>query len=79
MIGMGVLGLTVCAVPLRRRERWAWYVAWVVPALFAVHGFALGSFPFDIVPLALTTLGLLLMVRPVFADPRGEDGPTVSG
>ncbi len=59
--------LAVVLFGLRRGERWAWAVLWWVPAMFAVHGFVLGSFPFDIVPLALTAGGLLLMVRPVFA------------
>jgi hypothetical protein len=72
MAATGIFGLVLCAVPLRRGERWAWWTAWTVPALFAVHGFALGSFPFDIVPLALTTLGLLLMARPVLG---GRAGP----
>jgi hypothetical protein len=71
MAATGIFGLVLCAVPLRRGERWAWWTAWTVPALFAVHGFALGSFPFDIVPLALTTLGLLLMARPVLGGGAG--------
>lgn len=65
-LGMGLFGLALVLVPLRRRELWAWLVLWYVPVLFAVHGFWLGSFPFDIAPLALTTLGLLLMAGPVF-------------
>lgn len=68
MVATGVLALVLVLVPLRRRERWAWAVLWIVPGLFAVHGFALGSFPFDLVPLGLTVLGQLLMVRPVFLD-----------
>lgn len=72
MFGSGLFALALVLVPLRRRERWAWAVLWYVPALFAVHGFALGSFPFDSVPLALTAGGLLLMVRPVFGPRRGR-------
>jgi hypothetical protein len=68
MFATGVLALVLVLVPLRRRERWAWAVLWTLPLLFAVHGFVLGSFPFDLVPLGLTTLGQLLMVRPVFVD-----------
>jgi peptidoglycan/xylan/chitin deacetylase (PgdA/CDA1 family) len=45
-------------------------VLWYLPVLFLVHGFALGSFPFDIVPLALATGGLLLMARPVLGSRR---------
>jgi hypothetical protein len=65
MVGTGVFGLVLATIPLRRGERWAWMVLWYVPVLFAVHGFVLGSFPFDIAPLVLSTLGLLLTVRPV--------------
>jgi len=43
-----------------------------VPILFAVHGFVLGSFPFDAVTLALGLIGLLLMIRPVFLSPARQ-------
>lgn len=66
MFGTGLFALTVIIAGLRTGRRWAWIVCWYVPFLFVVHGFALGSFPFDIAPLALTTLGQLLMIRPVF-------------
>lgn len=66
MVGTGVFGLAVVFAGLRSARRWAWLVCWYVPVLFAVHGFVLGSFPFDIPTLALGILGLLLMVRPVF-------------
>lgn len=65
MFGMGLFGLLLAAIPLRRGERWAWVALWYVPVLFAVHGFVLGSFPFDVPPLVLTTLGLLLSARKV--------------
>lgn len=67
MVGTGVFGLAVVLAGLRRARRWAWTVCWYVPVLFAVHGFVLGSFPFDIPTLALGVLGLLLMARPAFA------------
>jgi ATP/ADP translocase len=72
MFAAGLMALVLVLIPLRRGERWAWAVLWVVPLLFAVHGFVLGSFPFDIAPLALSSGGLLLMARPVFA----KAGPT---
>jgi hypothetical protein len=34
--------------------------------VFAVHAFALGSFPFDLITCVITVVGQLLMVRPVF-------------
>ena len=70
MVGTGVFGLAVVLAGLRRARRWAWAVCWYVPVLFAIHGFVLGSFPFDIPTLALGILGLLLSVRPVFAARR---------
>lgn len=72
LFGTGIFGLAVILSGLRAARRWAWLVCWYVPVLFAVHGFVLGSFPFDIAPLALTTLGLLLMVRPVFGRPSAS-------
>lgn len=63
MVGTGVFAMALILGPFRRGERWAWGVLWYLPSLFAIHGFALGSFPFDIVPLALVTLGLLLPIR----------------
>ncbi len=67
MVGTGLFGLAVIFSGLRAGRRWAWAVCWYVPLIFVIHGLALGSFPFDIVPLALTGLGQLLMIRPVFA------------
>lgn len=80
MVGTGLFALAVILFALRLGRRWAWIVCWYVPILFAIHGFALGSFPFDIAPLALTGLGQLLMIRPVF-DGRlpvtpGQPAPT---
>ena len=76
MFGMGLFGLLLATVPLRRGEQWAWVVLWYVPVLFAVHGFVLGSFPFDIPPLVLTTLGLLLSARTVFGRPQRDSMPS---
>lgn len=68
MFGMGLFGVLLAAIPLRRGERWAWVALWYVPVLFAVHGFVLGSFPFDIPPVVLTTLGLALSTRKVLGS-----------
>jgi uncharacterized membrane protein HdeD (DUF308 family) len=70
MIGTGLFALTVAVTGLRRHQRWAWAVSCYIPMLFAIHGFVLGSFPFDIPTLALSTLGLMLLVRPVFRRRR---------
>ncbi|HET8559803.1 MAG TPA: hypothetical protein VFL69_04735 [Marmoricola sp.] len=68
MFGTGLLALVLVLVPLRRGETWSWAVLWFVPLLFAVHGFVLGSFPFDAVTLGLSAAGLLLMARPVLGS-----------
>lgn len=74
MVGTGLLGLAVVLGGLRRARRWAWVACWYVPVLFGVHGFVLGSFPFDIPTFTLGILGLLLMIRPVFGRPV-DSGP----
>lgn len=78
MVGTGVFGLAVVLAGLRSARRWAWLVSWYVPILFAVHGFVLGSFPFDIPTLALGIVGLLLMMRPVFGARATADTSPVS-
>ena len=75
MVGTGVFALAVILAGVRRGRRWAWAVAWYVPVLFAVHAFALGSFPFDAITFALSTLGQLLMIRPVFGRPVAAQAP----
>ena len=69
MVGTGIFALAVILGALRHGRRWAWFVAWYIPILFAVHGVVLGSFPFDAVTLGLSLVGLLLMIRPVFGPP----------
>jgi hypothetical protein len=66
MVGTGVFALAVLIGGVRLGRRSAWYVAWTVPAIFAVHAFALGSFPFDGITCLITVVGQLLMIRPVF-------------
>jgi hypothetical protein len=65
----GVLAMAIVTGPYRRRERWAWFALLTMPTLFLVHGLWLGSFPFDLGPLAFVALGLLLPVRLFFATP----------
>ncbi len=74
MLGTGLFALAVILFALRLGRRWGWIVCWYVPVLFVIHGFALGSFPFDIAPLALTALGQLLMIRPVFGRSSATSG-----
>lgn len=76
MLLSGLLMMTVVLVGLRRGAVWAWAVCWLLPALFAVHAFVLGAFPFDAITLAITATGLLLMVRPVFGQPPADTTET---
>jgi hypothetical protein len=73
MVGAGLLGLAVVLGGLRRARRWAWVACWYIPVLFGVHGFLLGSFPFDIPTFGLAVAGQLLMIRPVFAGRAGAE------
>lgn len=64
--------LLVIALPLRRHERWAWYLTWVLPLGLAIPA----SLDRDIAPLyyavaAVCVVGLLLSRRSVFAGDRG--------
>ena len=65
-VGTGVFALAVLVGGVRTGRRGAWYVAWVVPAIFAVHAFALGAMPFDLITCLIAVAGQLLMIRPVF-------------
>jgi hypothetical protein len=68
-VGTGLFALIVVLFGLRHGRRWAWAACWYLPVLFAVHGFVLGSLPFDAVTLVLAVAGQLLMIRPVFRTP----------
>jgi hypothetical protein len=68
MLTSGVLFLCLFVALVRRGVRWAWYVGWLMPALFAHHAFVLGAVPFDVVTMAISAAGLLLMVRPVLGS-----------
>lgn len=75
MVGTGLLGLAVVLGGLRRARRWAWVACWYIPVLFGVHGFLLGSFPFDIPTFSAAIAGQLLMIRPVFGSRTVDDAP----
>jgi hypothetical protein len=65
--------LLVVALPLRRRERWAWYTTWILPLGLAIPG----AMDPDIAPIyyaaaALCVAGLLLSMGELFAAGRGE-------
>ena len=76
MLAFGVLLMGVAAGPLRRGERWAWFVAWMVPVLLVIqllnsrggHGWQL-----DLGVLAVTVAGLVASYRKFF--PKRERRP----
>lgn len=76
MVGMGLLVVVTAALPFRRGERWAWGAMWVLPGLFLVHGFVLGTFPFDVAPVVVTLLGQLLGARRALT---GRGAPSRAG
>ena len=59
----GVLAMVIIVIPYRRQQRWSWFALLTMPILVLFHGLVLGSFPFDLGPLAFVTLGLLIPVR----------------
>jgi hypothetical protein len=64
--------LLVIVLPLRRRERWAWYTTWVLPVGLAIPG----AMDPDIAPIyygaaAVSVVGLLLSMGELFAAGRG--------
>jgi hypothetical protein len=66
--------LVVIALPLSRRERWAWYTTWILPVGLAIPA----SMAPDIAPLyytagAICVAGLLLSMGELFAGRRGVD------
>jgi hypothetical protein len=66
--------LLVIALPLRRREQWAWYTTWLLPLGLAFPG----AMDPDIAPLyygaaAVCVAGLLLSMGELFAAGHGED------
>lgn len=71
----GVFGMALVLIPFRRRQRWAWWLLWALPALFLVHGAVLGSFPFDLAPLAFCLAGLLIPARLFFPSRQKSPQP----
>ncbi len=65
--------LLVIVLPLRRRERWAWYATWILPLGLAIPG----AMDPDIALIyygaaALSVVGLMLSTGELFAAGRGE-------
>ena len=64
VLGMVVFGLAIILVPLRKGERWAWYVLWYYPIFFAIHVISFGTyFPDGL--LIIISAGSLLWSYPM--------------
>ena len=60
VLGMVVFGLALILVPLRRGERWAWYVLWYYPVFFTLHVIAFGTLILDGLFVLISAASLLL-------------------
>jgi len=78
-----VFVIAIALMSLRRRQRWAWYVLWAVPA-FAALDFAmvagyqaltLTSILWDAALLGLALVGLGLSYRAIFPPPGAAEIP----
>jgi hypothetical protein len=64
VLGMVVFGLAIILIPLRKGERWAWYVLWYYPIFFAIHVISFGTyFPDGL--LIFISAGSLLLSYPM--------------
>ncbi len=59
VLGMVVFGLALILVPLRRGERWAWYVLWYYPVFFTLHVIAFGTIVPDGLFILISAVSLL--------------------
>ena len=71
--GFGLLSTAISVTAYRRREKWAWYTLWILPAYFlgsTALVFSIGPTLFELVALMLfvilSLLGLLLPYRKFF-------------
>ena len=71
-----VYALVVIAIPLRRRQRWAWYATWLLPVgLVAAAISAPDVAVFYYVVAAVSVVGLLLALRDALATAQPETAP----
>ena len=74
VVALGLAVVALAAWPLRRGERWAWWVLWTVPAAVAVAAWANRSvegslWPVQVAVVAVAVVGLLLAARHAFSTP----------
>ncbi len=75
-IGMGIFGVMITVIPLRRGERWSWFTLWYYPIFWLAH--LLGGLPpgqdhvHQIVFIILSLAGLLLSMGTFFPHRLGK-------
>ena len=75
-VGFEILALVIILIPFRRKERWAWWTLWVLPALWLCL-FILDTSLIGLLVLTLISLaGLALSFRRFFPRP-GDESPRV--
>ena len=78
MLAMGVLIMGIAAVPYRKGEKWAWYVAWILPVVLIIqiaNSLPTGGYlvELDLAFLPVALAGLFLPYRKFF--PKQQVGP----
>ena len=75
-VGFEILALVIILIPFRRKERWAWWTLWLLPALWLCL-FVLDTSLIGLLVLTLISLaGLALSFRRFFLMP-GDESPRV--
>lgn len=78
-VGMGLFGTLLVLMPLRRRERWAWWALWFYPLFWTVHlvdGLPPGKdHVHQVLFLVLSLAGLMATFRGLFR--RRDDAHAV--
>jgi hypothetical protein len=75
-VGFEILALVIILIPFRRKERWAWWTLWLLPALWLCL-FVLDTSLIGLLVLTLISLaGLALSFRRFFPRP-GDESPRV--
>ena len=72
---MGVLTMSLAAVPYRKGEKWAWYISWIFPVLLGIqlaNSFATGGFlwQLDFAFVFVILAGLFMSYRKFFPKER---------
>lgn len=69
-VGFSVFALVLILNSYRKRERWSWYAAWLLPLLWLSHFILAPDTPHNLVLAVVTALGLILQYRLFFPAER---------